>query len=657
MPQTILPNLKAVFTNGVTPAQPVVFSWRMIRRKGRPFMLLPADGIDLQTGLGLYSAQRKRAKILRAALPFILKTPARIGLENFGLHADADAELMRFLEEQSGVPAAQIKTPAIKFGGVGQKSRIALLLCDETNRPVKVVKVGLNRVGRLAIDREAELLDQFPPDKLGCSRKTGRLANAAVSAFATDYFPGTSPADDGGMEHLFHSWLNPSPAQPIETLATWQELTQALATVSPPAWPALQAALAGRKIRTTLFHGDFAPWNIRAVNSKNLQVFDWERGHLQGIPGWDWFHFIIQTSILARRLCVERVAAEVEQLLHSRRFKDYAEAAGIGDIAKPLLLAYLVHQQHVVKPLEGAAQAKKLFKLLSAYWQMKPVLSADTVFLPRAVPVSPPTAWDIARRQLKFAATQWGNLLWEPTLNSQAQPSLRTQWKSEWQTILFNLLLLAAVVATQYFASAHLMFLPFYVAVCALATWRIDRRWGALIATVAAVAGPLAVGHKDAGYWQLEVLMWNTAMRFFILQMAVVFVDRIRRQKDVLERPANIVGQPVKLAENWVVILASGLFFAIVSFLDYITDPHLIFLPLYLMPCMTLTLVMNLRWGIAAAVVTAITGELVEYLTGSHYTMMQAFGWNFIMRVAVSVLVVVLLERIRKENIVFAARK
>jgi hypothetical protein len=205
-------------------------------------------------------------------------------------------------------------------------------------------------------------------------------------------------------------------------------------------------------VRGTLHHGDFAPWNIRAINVSNVQVFDWERGNLRGIPGWDWFHFIIQTAILARRLSAECVAAEVEQLLLSPRFEKYAAVAGIGEIARPLALGYLLHHQWAVRPREGGQAAGQLFDLLAERWG----------FQPQAREGSPqPRRRAGAVQQLKTAAARLRNAFWEPSLSFHVRPPLAEQLAAHWPVLLICALLLAAVVGANYLASSSLIFLPF----------------------------------------------------------------------------------------------------------------------------------------------------------------------------------------------------
>jgi thymidylate kinase len=48
-------------------------------------------------------------------------------------------------------------------------------------------------------------------------------------------------------------------------------------------------------------HGDFAPWNMLREQNR-LFVFDWERAHTTSTPGWDLFHFIVQTGSLVHDL-------------------------------------------------------------------------------------------------------------------------------------------------------------------------------------------------------------------------------------------------------------------------------------------------------------------------------------------------------------------
>lgn len=641
---------------GATPAERTRnFSWRLIQRRHHPFLLVPTAPANPRVSLALYSAQRQRAKLWRALLPLLLNTPAAALFHRVTFAVGDDSEVIRFLSVQSGVPVHLLPPPAIKFGGlVGYKSRLVLLLCDGTDRPVKVIKLGLDAAGRAATDREVELLEKLPANGLGCVRATGRLITPQVSAFATDYFAGASPENDLGLEILFHSWLNATPPVPVETLDVWRELDTAAAGAVPALWQGLRPALAGQTIRTTLHHGDFTPWNIRAVNSQRLQVFDWERGRLHGIPGWDWFHFVVQTAVLVRRHSVERVAAEFEELLQSPRFQAYARAAGIQPIVRPLALAYLIHHCWVVKPVDGASQIEKLLQLLSARWGFSAQLGRTGARTPAATSAAgaPPTLWADVSAQLKSARSQLANVFWEPDLIAPARVPFSQQLKSAWLLLLFCLAWLAATAALQ-FHTTHLLLLPLYAVPCLLAGWRISRGWGTCFAGIGAVAGPLIGTVKTPDTHTLDVNCWNILMRFLTLQICVFLVNRINIAEDFFDELVTPARRKADFRRNWAVFAFSAAWFLIIAWGDLATGPRVSFLPLYLFPAMLVTLFLNLRWGALTVLFGALVASLDEYVSKYDASLLKVFAWNFPMRFLMLFLVIALLNRLRYDNVLF----
>ena len=455
------------------------------------------------------------------------------------------------------------------------------------------------------------------------------------------------------MEHLFHAWLNPGPLVAIESLEAWRELETVVAAADPDDWEVVRQGLAGRTLRTTLFHGDFAPWNIRSINTKNLQAFDWERGDLHGMPGWDWFHFIVQTAILARRHSVERVAAEMEQVLYSKRFKKYAAAAGISDFVKPLFLAALLHQKWIIKPIEGGRVTYELFKLLAARWQMPSRRQLNGDYAVQLVEAAPPGLRAEAALQLKFAVSRLRNLFWEPTLNSPVQPTMAAQLATHGRMVLANSLLLTGVILVHYHVNPHLMFLPFYLIPCALMTWQVDRRWGAVLAVIASVAGPLVQRLNDTDFMPPDIILWNMAMRLMLFLMIVFHADRILQQRRLAvtgERPNAHSRKP---ADNWAVLLASLAWLTTVVVLQLFSSPHLMFLPLYLIPCATLTLTMGHQWGTVAAVLAAFAGPMVQRFGDPDYEVATVEFWNIIMRYLFFQVFVLMLNQMLRQNILF----
>jgi hypothetical protein len=130
-------------------------------------------------------------------------------------------------------------------------------------------------------------------------------------------------------------------------------------------FPAVAAQLRGRTMRSAIHHGDLAPWNIKVSPAGVWTVLDWESGELTGIPGWDWFHYVIQSAILVGHLPTPALVQRVESLLKSVAFKQYAARGGIVGCERALVLAYLLHVVEVIKPSEGLAPARDLLHALS----------------------------------------------------------------------------------------------------------------------------------------------------------------------------------------------------------------------------------------------------------------------------------------------------
>jgi hypothetical protein len=643
MSKLFFSSLEALFAGSKGPGTALDFEWRLVRRHGRPFLLVPTKGANARVSLTLYSAQRRLAKAYRALFPLLFHSPAARLFKRVRLSANSASDLIQFLAEQAGVPAEQLPAPAIKFGGLDEeKRRLVLLLCDGTGRPFKVVKAGLDAKGREATRREADFLEQLPANTLGCIRLAGRLDTLEVTAFATNYFPAESPANDAGFELLFHAWLNPSPPVPVASLETWREL-EAMPH-HREAVGVLRAAMAGTQVRSTLYHGDFAPWNIRAFNSANVQAFDWEAGCREGIPGWDWFHFITQTAMLAQRLPVERAAAEVEQLLASPRFEQYAAAAGIRDIARPLLLGHLLHQRWIVRPLEGRRATWELYALLAERWN----LHAEV-----AEPM-PETPWRPgAVQQCQTAVARLANAFWEPRLNHREQPALTAAFAAHWRPFLVCSLLLAGGAMLRCSTDQPMLFLPFYLIPCLILTWFAERRLGMLLAAVAAFLGPAITFLRVPGYDRWDTTLWNALMQFMVYQAGVLFVDKMHRGNNGNGRPAPPGRPAANLRDVWAVLLMSGLWLGGVAWLDYVTPPQMSFLPLYLLPCMILTLTFNLRWGILTALVAVACASASEYLTNPFSNFDLAFHWNFCVRFLIAVIILKYLDQLRKADRLF----
>jgi hypothetical protein len=520
------------------------------------------DAAAANVGLGLYSAQRPVAKVARSVLKMSLGTPLCAALPKISVKVDAASDLMRFIREQCDIPVSQLNSLAVLFScRAVERQRLILLVCDEDMAPGQVIKAGLHPVAGALIDREADVMSQLPLNIIGASRLISRLTTATLSAFSMPYYSGETPTTDTGIPGILTSWLHYGSLEAIENLNPWQELMQTCGDSKD--FKILHDLVAAQPIRAAIQHGDFTPWNIRVDSRGEWKVFDWERGTLKGIPGWDWFHFIIQKEILVRRCSPDDAADRMEILLESERFNDYAERAGISHLSRPLLLGYLLRQQWVIKPEDGAATTIALYEALAKRWRLAdglpcPVPSAKPVRTGEWRPITEtpgslsgeaahilgfskdgimqkilnclPSPW----LQIYVDTVRWLRVKREEV--SAPRHSFLQQFSSNWLTIVLSWTLVAGAAMLHHFANPHLVFIPFYLVPCGMLTLSINRRWGLLAALASALAGPMVQKLGDADYSSVGVLLWNAGMRFLLYATFICLLDRVRVEVSAARR-------------------------------------------------------------------------------------------------------------------------
>lgn len=344
---------------------------RIVRRNGHPFLLLPARAHAASACLSLYPAQTLKARAARCFLKCALKFSLPLGMATIALPVEAENDFLRFLESltaASGVPITErLGMLAGNPGGTGQ--RLILLVFDEAFEPAFTVKTGLTSDAKQLVAKEQEVLEALPATALGKPELRGVFASNSVQALALPFYPGRSPKGEHepAIFAILSSWLSATRSSPIINTEPWQRLRKA--SGGDKLVKTLEAKLSEQEIRLAIYHGDFAPWNIRTSHGK-WTVLDWERSDINGIPGWDWFHYEIQTAILARKDSLSKVIEKVEGLLGTRLWRDYARTSEIAGFERELILAYLLNCVHVIKPSEGIEQTKTLITALRERWSM-----------------------------------------------------------------------------------------------------------------------------------------------------------------------------------------------------------------------------------------------------------------------------------------------
>ena len=342
---------------------------RVVAKHGRPFLLLPCQRRAAVVSLRLYPAQTPRARAARAILSGLLRAAAPFGAKRITFTVSADDPFAQFLSSLAGGPKRGLPMLGVLAGNpASDGQRFLLLVFDARQVPVAVVKAGLSERAKSLIEKEESFLAAVPPNTGGVPRLRAVFQYSRLRALALDFFAGDSPRprDEGALPELLSSWVDPQRTIALDQSSDWVRLKSAAA--ANELFGLLARRLRGRTFRAAIQHGDFAPWNVKVSSSGAWIVLDWERGELAGIPGWDWFHYVIQPAILVERLPAPDLVRRVEVLLASGAFRSYADRAGILGCERELVLAYLLHAAEVIKPSEGLVATRDLLRALAARW-------------------------------------------------------------------------------------------------------------------------------------------------------------------------------------------------------------------------------------------------------------------------------------------------
>jgi len=317
----------------------------------------------------LYPAQTPKARIARAAIRWAVAAHLPLGNEKVPLSFFPASPFVRFLADLAGSPPEKLPALGILAGNPNTPGRrfILLIFAAEGN-PVAVVKAGLAGRAKELIERERVFLAAAPGKFPALPRLRAAFENRPLRALALDYFPGRSPRreDEAALPRLLSSWVNPESKVPVSQTRVWQELETQCA--AHPIFGALAKKLRDRLVGRTLYHGDFAPWNIKVAPDGSWTALDWERGDWTGMPAWDWFHYVLQPAILVSRQSIPVLIAQLEKLCVSPEFRPYAQLSAIAGAERELAVAYLLHHNEVVQPSEGLPQSRELLAATAAAW-------------------------------------------------------------------------------------------------------------------------------------------------------------------------------------------------------------------------------------------------------------------------------------------------
>lgn len=345
----------------------VCLDLRILRKSGEPFFILPAKSHLAARALALYPAQTLFARAARATLSTALRARLPLPLERVKINVERDDPFLCFLRKLGS--EKNLTSIAILAGNPRAPGRrFIVLVFGSDGEPSSVVKAGYSKAALELIEKETSLIESLPPGLVAVPKLKAVFCYDGMRAFALQFIHGDSPrrSEERNLAPLLSSWIDETRKVAIQDLPAWQRLVAGCS--GDPLFVRLQEIPTAQSVHPVLFHGDFAPWNIKVSRSDGTwTVLDWERGERMGIPGWDWFHYRLQTALLVERN-QSALVETAEGLLSQPDFLRYARKAQIEGLVRPLLIAYLMYAVHHLAQSEGQANMKHLLGALSKKW-------------------------------------------------------------------------------------------------------------------------------------------------------------------------------------------------------------------------------------------------------------------------------------------------
>lgn len=361
------PSWVGLFADKEATGSAALVHMRLLRRAGEPLLLVPTNPRFASLSLSLYPAQRTKARLFRESLRQIWRWGITIPFETVSVSVVPDAPFSKFLTQGVATMSGALPPLAILCGNPEASGRRFVILVFAPNgTPAATVKAGVGEVATRLIDHEATFLQSVPRGVPAIPDLRSVFRGRNVHALALDFVHGSTPGsgDYEGVGRLLTSWLDRGELRCLGDLPAWQALEGACQ--SHPLWDAVAGPLRSHQVRPTIFHGDFAPWNIKvSPRDGSWTVLDWERGELAGIPGWDWFHYVFQYATLVSRFSLKGAAQRVHELLHHAAFGRYASAAAIDGVQQELLLAYLICYSRRYGSPKSGTDLEELLKRLA----------------------------------------------------------------------------------------------------------------------------------------------------------------------------------------------------------------------------------------------------------------------------------------------------
>ncbi len=305
---------------------------KLLLLNARVALALPRDKGVAKEVLGLYRPMKFKARLAAGALS---------GLIRSGLHH----YLGRNIKEGNSPEISWLRNcNEIGFLGCNPNHGVRLvILSSYSGGELKVTKLAIGGNHGLLRD-EAEKLKRFAKEYGGIPRVEGLEEGRDWTAFGMKFLAEPGPPRMRGNEivPLLEKWRSQETVQ----LGSIPWLAQVLDGVSAP----LRLKLGGLMLKKSVFHGDFAPWNLRR-DEEELVAVDWEWGRLDGVAGLDLGYGLISEDHLVGGLSGESLVRSVWSKARAPLISQFLKESGWADLKLWLFFIFLLNRSRFADDL------------------------------------------------------------------------------------------------------------------------------------------------------------------------------------------------------------------------------------------------------------------------------------------------------------------
>jgi hypothetical protein len=207
-------------------------------------------------------------------------------------------------------------TFGISLGTPGSHRKPVIQVLTKEGQILGYVKVGWNEATNKLVQNEASVSRYLS----GVSLKSFSVPHVLYAGWWNEQFLCIQSSPPGKLEEApqnfapeYFSVLNELKDlhvrwQPLKESVFWTRLVHRSESIRNICYQRVlqqglcraEESMSNRVLPFHFCHGDFAPWNARLLKRQPF-LFDWEYADWEGLPGWDLFHFTVQTLWLLEK--------------------------------------------------------------------------------------------------------------------------------------------------------------------------------------------------------------------------------------------------------------------------------------------------------------------------------------------------------------------